>query len=100
MPFCFPTQSMAAMIPTGGHTVTVGMVSQRIKERLDSIQQVHRSHVLEIEKHRSDVSDYKKSITSLETKSADVSDRFQFYQEMSGYVQDLIDCLNEKVGVF
>ena len=99
MPFGFPVQSMPAMVPPGRHNVTVDMVSQRIKERLDSIQQVHRGHVLEIEKHKTDVESYKKSIVSLEAKSADVSDRFKFYQEMSGYVQDLIDCLNEKVGV-
>ena len=90
---------MPAIIPVGGHTITIDMVSQRIKERLDSIQQVHRSHLLEMEKHRTDVKEYKKSIISLEAKSADVSDRFQFFQEMSGYVQDLIDCLNEKVGI-
>ena len=100
MSFGFPVTSMPAMIPPGGLTITVDMVSQRIKERLSSVQQVHRSHVLEMEKHSNDVRDYKKSITSLEAKSADVSDRYQFYQEMSGYVQDLIDCLNEKVGAF
>lgn len=100
MQFGFPTQSMPMMAPLGSHNVTVDMVSSRIKERLDSIQQVHRGHVLEAEKHRTDVESYKKSIASLETKSADVSDRFKFYQEMSGYVQDLIDCLNEKVGDF
>lgn len=99
LPFGFPVQSMPAIIPVGGHTITIDMVSQRIKERLDSIQQVHRSHLLEMEKHRTDVKEYKKSIISLEAKSADVSDRFQFFQEMSGYVQDLIDCLNEKVPI-
>ena len=98
MPFGFPVQSMPAMVPQGMNTVTVDMVSQRIKERLSSIQQVHRAHVVEAEKHKTDVSNYEKNIKSLEVKSADVSERFKFYQEMSGYVQDLIDCLNEKVG--
>ncbi|XP_065056969.1 PAX3- and PAX7-binding protein 1-like isoform X2 [Rhopilema esculentum] len=95
----FPVQSMPSVMPQGMQNVTVEMVSNRIKERLDSIQQVHRAHVLEAEKYRNDVANYKKSTISLESKLADVSDRFKFYQEISGYVQDLIDCLNEKVPV-
>lgn len=96
----YPVKSVPVMGPDGTQNVTVDMVSHRIKERLNSIQQVHRAHILEVEKHRNDVKDYKKSISSLEAKYADVADRFRFYQEMNGYVQDLIDCLNEKVGVF
>ncbi len=98
MMFGFPAQNMPAMIPQGSATVTVDMVSQRIRERLESINQVNRAHVLEHEKHKTDLTSYKDSIKSLERKSEDVSDRFKFYQEMSGYVRDLLDCLNEKVG--
>jgi len=29
-----------------------------------------------------------------------LADCFQFYQDLRGYVTDLVECLDEKVGVF
>eukprot|EP00794_Sanderia_malayensis_P000333 gene333-965_t len=97
MMYGFPVQTMPSIGPQGGNTVTVDMVSQRIRERLESLQQVHRAHVLEHDKHKKDIETYKLSTKTLEIKSADVSDRFNYYQEMSGYVRDLLECLNEKM---
>jgi len=30
----------------------------------------------------------------------ELADCFQFYQDLRGYVTDLVECLDEKVGVF
>ena len=34
----------------------------------------------------------------MEGASKGLEERYQFFQEMRGYVRDLVECLNEKVG--
>lgn len=38
------------------------------------------------------------SIRHLSGKTRGLEEQFKFFQEMRGYVKDLVECMNEKVG--
>lgn len=77
--------------------VTVELVEKRLSEQLDSKKQLHRMHKQEYEKTKFDLELSKENIVDLERKAVDVSDRFAFYQDIRGYIKDLLECLREKV---
>ena len=66
--------------------------------RLESMVSVHRAHVHE----RDDMaSRHEMSETNIEKctgSKGDLEEQYKFFQEMRGYVRDLVECLNEKVG--
>ena len=78
--------------------VTVDMICDKMNQRLLSLQEVHRSHKLEQDKLLSHVQTAETSIENLQQQGTDAEKRFGFFQEMRGYVRDMIECLNEKVG--
>lgn len=60
---------------------------------------VYRSHKMELERAQTDMEDCEKNIATCKLKSGDLEERYRFFQEMRGYVRDLVECLNEKVGL-
>ena len=62
------------------------------------MDEVHRSHVNEKETLVNDISNTEQSIVDCENSVQGLEDRYRFFQEMRGYVRDLVECLNEKVG--
>lgn len=38
------------------------------------------------------------SISKCESSQGGLEEQYRFFQEMRGYVRDLVECLNEKVG--
>jgi GC-rich sequence DNA-binding factor len=83
--------------PTSLNSVTIDMVWEKMNNRIISLQEVNRSRRLEKEKISSQIESCNASATSLEKQMKDAEGRYGFFQEMRGYVKDLIECLNEKV---
>ncbi|GFS26357.1 PAX3- and PAX7-binding protein 1-like [Elysia marginata] len=79
--------------------ITIESVRKQLKERLDVADSVHRTHKLELERVVSDITDTTESIELCEQKAPDLGNRYRFFQELRGYVRDLVECLNEKVPV-
>ncbi|XP_064413267.1 PAX3- and PAX7-binding protein 1 isoform X2 [Latimeria chalumnae] len=77
--------------------VTIDLVKKRLKERLDSMKEVHIANQKQHEKHQQDLENSNNTIAKLEGCSGGVGERYKFLQEMRGYVQDLLECFNEKV---
>ncbi|XP_013061045.2 PAX3- and PAX7-binding protein 1-like [Biomphalaria glabrata] len=77
--------------------ITIESVRKRLEERLNTMDMVYRTHKQELEKTVFDIDDAKDIIESSEQKAPDLEKRFQFFQELRGYVRDLVECLNEKV---
>ncbi|XP_013387497.1 PAX3- and PAX7-binding protein 1 [Lingula anatina] len=77
--------------------ITVGDVTRRLKERLESLQQVHRARVLDVQKMEDNIKFSESTITKCEGDIGALEERYKFFQEMRGYVRDLVECLNEKV---
>lgn len=64
--------------------------------RLTLLQDTHRSHQREYEKYLEDIKSSKTAIQNLESAS-DQTLNYKFYKGMKIYVENIIDCLNEKV---
>ncbi|CAG5133243.1 unnamed protein product [Candidula unifasciata] len=64
---------------------------------LNTMDMVYRSHKNELDKIVSDIADAKENIESCEKRAPNLESRFRFFQELRGYVRDLVECLNEKV---
>lgn len=80
------------------HAVTVDMICDKMKQQLATLQEVHRGHQMDKEKASSQLETAQASIKKLERQGRNAEQRFSFFQEMRGYVRDLIECLNNKVG--
>ncbi|XP_025948109.2 intron Large complex component GCFC2 isoform X2 [Dromaius novaehollandiae] len=76
--------------------VNLEIVKKRLTERITSLQDVHRAHQREYEKYMKDIESSKVSVQELE-KSSDASQNYKFYRAMKTYVENLINCLNEKL---
>ncbi|KAF2987108.1 hypothetical protein EK904_012044, partial [Melospiza melodia maxima] len=76
--------------------VNLEIVKKRLTERITSLQDVHRAHQREYEKYMEDIESSKVSVQELE-KSSDAALNYKFYRTMKTYVENLINCLNEKL---
>ncbi|KFP26279.1 GC-rich sequence DNA-binding factor 2, partial [Colius striatus] len=76
--------------------VNLEIVKKRLTERITSLQDVHRAHQREYEKYVEDIESSKMTVQELE-KSSDAALNYKFYRTMKTYVENLIDCLNEKL---
>ncbi|XP_064001812.1 intron Large complex component GCFC2 isoform X3 [Pogoniulus pusillus] len=76
--------------------VDLEIVKKRLTERITSLQNVHRAHQREYEKYVEDIESSKTTVQELE-KSSDALLNFRFYKGMKIYVENLINCLNEKL---
>ncbi|KFW00050.1 GC-rich sequence DNA-binding factor 2, partial [Eurypyga helias] len=76
--------------------VNLEIVKKRLTERITSLQDVHRAHQREYEKCVEDIESSKMTVQELE-KSSDAALNYKFYRAMKTYVENLINCLNEKL---
>ncbi|XP_014813711.1 PREDICTED: GC-rich sequence DNA-binding factor 2 isoform X3 [Calidris pugnax] len=76
--------------------VDLEIVKKRLTERITSLQDVHRAHQREYEKYMEDMEKSKMTVQELE-KSSDAAQNYKFYRAMKTYVENLINCLNEKL---
>ncbi|XP_069661768.1 intron Large complex component GCFC2 isoform X3 [Haliaeetus albicilla] len=76
--------------------VNLEIVKKRLTERITTLQDVHRAHQREYEKYVEDIESSKMTVQELE-KSSDAALNYKFYRAMKTYVENLINCLNEKL---
>uniref|UniRef100_A0A8C4TX64 GC-rich sequence DNA-binding factor 2 n=1 Tax=Falco tinnunculus TaxID=100819 RepID=A0A8C4TX64_FALTI len=77
-------------------SVNLEIVKKRLTERIASLLDVHRAHQREYEKYMEDIKNSKIAVQELE-KSSDAALNYKFYRAMKTYVENLINCLNEKL---
>ncbi|XP_002811900.3 intron Large complex component GCFC2 isoform X1 [Pongo abelii] len=76
--------------------VNLEIIKKQLNTRLTLLQETHRSHLREYEKYVQDVKSSKSTIQNLESSSNQALN-CKFYKSMKIYVENLIDCLNEKI---
>ncbi|XP_066555966.1 PAX3- and PAX7-binding protein 1 [Amia ocellicauda] len=79
--------------------ITTDLVKKRLKDRLNSLRQVHSSNEKRYDKIQQELEASVSMIERLEGSSDGVADQYKFLQEMRGYVRDLLECFSEKVPV-
>ena len=73
-------------------------IKDRLKKRIESLDEVHRRHQSDADRASDDLFAAQSEIEKLEVKIPEFTDRHKFYQELRGYVTDLLECFDEKVG--
>lgn len=63
--------------------------------RLDSLKEVHRARLAEHRRMEGDIENARCSAQNLEESSLEL--QLKFYRAMTMYVQNLVECLREKV---
>lgn len=66
--------------------------------RVASLQQVHRRHQLDQIQLQDELQQTLKELDEGSVRAPELAQRFRYYQELRGYVTDLVECLDEKVG--
>jgi hypothetical protein len=66
---------------------------------LNNLREVHRRHELNYEAVVEELDQSKKELQEGETCAPEMAQRYKYYQELRGYVTDLVECLDEKVGL-
>ncbi|XP_036036385.1 GC-rich sequence DNA-binding factor 2 isoform X3 [Onychomys torridus] len=77
--------------------VNLETIKKQLNNRLTLLQDTHRSHQREYEKYVEDIKSSKTAIQNLESAS-DQTLNYKFYKGMKSYVENIIDCLNEKIS--
>ncbi|XP_071999793.1 intron Large complex component GCFC2 [Engystomops pustulosus] len=75
--------------------VTIEDIRKRLRARISSMEEVHRAHVMDNEKYTHDLEDAKSALQKLETSTSERS--YKFFKEMKVFVENFVDCLNEKI---
>ena len=81
----------------GSKCDSIGDVKKRIRGRVDAVEDVRRSHRTELESLEDSLALTEHSIHTHESDVKRLEKKYAFFQEMRGYVTDLVDCLNEKL---
>ncbi|KAG8450245.1 hypothetical protein GDO86_002771 [Hymenochirus boettgeri] len=93
-----PDNSVSFKTPSNEMTpVSIDLVKKQLKDRLDALKETHKGNLEQYEKHVQSREDSTDSISRLEGCAGGNGERYQFLQEMRGYVQDLLECFREKV---
>ncbi|XP_048831327.1 GC-rich sequence DNA-binding factor 2 [Brienomyrus brachyistius] len=82
-------------IPQSLPAVSIDVIRKRITGRLESLREVHRAHEAEYQRMQLDMESAKASSELLESGSSD--EQHKFYRGMRVYVQNLTECLTEKI---
>ncbi|XP_015599684.1 PAX3- and PAX7-binding protein 1 [Cephus cinctus] len=97
MPAPPPPPSMHPPDPTKIVPISPEEVVNKIRGRLDSLREVHRRHQLDQEQLEQELGQTLKELDQGELRAPELAQRFRYYQELRGYVTDLVECLDEKL---
>lgn len=72
-------------------------VVSKLEERIVNLKTMHHQHITDIEQIGKDLEMIKIEEIELIERAPLAAEKYRFYQELRGYVMDLIECLDEKV---
>ncbi|XP_066143774.1 PAX3- and PAX7-binding protein 1 [Euwallacea fornicatus] len=93
-------QTKATVIPIiePGIIRTPQMIAAKLKEHYSSICQSRDENLAKLRQIQEDIDQANEEIEELKIKAPEAAEKFRFYQELRGYITDLVECLDEKVG--
>ncbi len=77
--------------------ITIDSLKSRLHGRLSGLEEMHTGHVQRLRQVEGDLGVAEEEVERLEGRAGGISTSYQFYQEIKGYVRDLLSCLAEKV---
>ncbi|XP_020282805.1 PAX3- and PAX7-binding protein 1 isoform X2 [Pseudomyrmex gracilis] len=97
MPAPPPPPSIQPIDPTKIEPVTPEEVVKRMRTKLGSLKEVHRKYLQDQENIERELEQIRKELIEGEVRTPHYAQRFSYYQELRGYVTDLVECLDEKL---
>ncbi|XP_066586865.1 PAX3- and PAX7-binding protein 1 isoform X2 [Prorops nasuta] len=97
MPAPPPPPSIQPPDPTKIVLVSPQEVTSKIRGRLENLKEVHRRHQLDHLHLEHELEQTLKEQDECEIRAPQLAQRFRYYQELRGYVTDLVECLDEKL---
>lgn len=85
--------------PTQADTAMPQAIASKLRDRLASLQELHSRHQMDLARVTDELASTKAERERLETEQPLLAQKFRYYQELRGYVTDLVECLDEKVPV-
>ncbi|EFA04029.1 PAX3- and PAX7-binding protein 1 [Tribolium castaneum] len=89
-----PVQAMDPGVPR-----TPQMIADKLREHYQNVCESREANINKLQQNQQDIEQISKELEELKTKAPIAAERFKFYQELRGYITDLVECLDEKVGV-
>lgn len=77
---------------------TPEMIAEKLRERFADACQSKQQHLTKLHKIQEDIEQASEELEDLKLKAPEAAEKFRFYQELRGYVTDLVECLDEKIG--
>jgi len=73
-------------------------IRERMKIKLTSMKEVHRRHEMDSDRVVDDLIESQREVDNGGDDIPDLASKYKFYQELRGYVSDLTECYDEKLG--
>lgn len=78
---------------------TPQMIVDKLKEHYQDVCNSRDKHIQQLEKVQQDINQLSEELESFKIKAPEAANRFRFYQELRGYITDLVECFDEKVSL-
>ena len=93
-------QAPQPIVPKIGPDVprTPEVIVEKLREQYQSMCSSRDENVTKLQQIKDDMGKISDELDELKLRAPKAADRFRFYQELRGYVTDLVECLDEKVG--
>ena len=92
------TQTNSSRIPENLVPITVESLKSRLSNHLRDLRDTHSGHRQRLEQVRTYLETSQDEVEQASDKTGVLGLDYQFYQEMRGYLRDLLSCLAEKVS--
>ncbi|XP_012277672.1 PAX3- and PAX7-binding protein 1 [Orussus abietinus] len=97
MPAPPPPPSIHPPDPTKIEPISPEDVVNKIRGRLETLKEIYHRHQRDQEQLDEELEQTVKELDQGETRAPQLAQRFRYYQELRGYVTDLVECLDEKL---
>jgi hypothetical protein len=87
-----------AMPAPSTQIVSVEHLIRVMREALEAVEESHESHTRLLDRIDAELSSSIAIVPQLEAELSEASQRYQFFQELRCYIQDMLACLDEKVA--
>ncbi|KAF5287978.1 hypothetical protein FQR65_LT12155 [Abscondita terminalis] len=74
-------------------------IVEKLREKFEEVCTSRSNHMQQLVHVQDDLVEVKNELEDLKKRAPIAAERFKFYQELRGYITDLVECLDEKVGV-
>ncbi|XP_044740539.1 PAX3- and PAX7-binding protein 1 isoform X2 [Chrysoperla carnea] len=90
--------STNAMVKTDSNDQkTPESIANKLRERVQQLKENYTNHDTKLKQITDELETCQRDLIDLERKAPECAKRFRFYQELRGYVTDLVECLDEKI---